>query len=295
MSTDDAPEVDDLTTDAVVDDEPEAPEAEGENAAEELEETPETEEAEEAPEEDEESDDDDEAFSNLDPNTLPKELRATYRSMQRDYTAKMQEVAQLRDQAAPLSEWAGFLDQQGINPGEAPLDAFKALAAGFEEAGVDVDALLFGESEATDGPEDLDLDALVESDDPTIAALARHIQQTGQKVDQRSQAEQQAEQDQQALVHMSEQFKSIAEEMGVETLDEDYAMVLAEAAKLDENGLPDLLAAHDRIQKVTGVRKERVKQSKKAPKSPPDGSAGREDYDVTDENQRKARMRALAG
>jgi len=293
MFTDDAPDVDETTDDAVVDDEPEATEAEGEDVTEESPETPEAEAEEETAEE--EPVDDEEAFSNLDPKTLPPELRATYRSMQRDYTAKMQEVAQLREQAAPLSEWAGYFDQQGINPAEAPLDAFRALAAGFEEAGVDVDALLFGESEAMDGPEGLDIDALAEDEDPRIAAMARYIQQTNQKVDQRTEAEQQAARNEAATVRMGEQFRAIAEEMGVEQLDHDYAKRLATIAELDENGMPDLMGAHDFIQQATATRKERVKQSKKAPKSPPDGSAGREDYDVTDEGERKRKMLARFG
>jgi hypothetical protein len=303
MSTEDAPEVEDTTAD-VVDTEPEAEVAEGvEEDAPESEEV-DAEESEEEPEA--EADDEEGSFTNLNPNDLPKELRPAYREMRRDYTQKMQEVAELRKQAEPLTEWAGFFEAQGIDPAseDAPVEAFIALKEAFEAQGADVRELLDIEPEYDDADEGPDLSELAASDDPIAAGLARQnmaLQQRIERLEQftngMTEAEQKAQRDAEATQHLSDQFDSIAEEMDMDKGSpefQEYARELADMSRIDEDGTIDVLSVHDRIQKLTGVRREKVKQSKQAPKTPPAGSPGREDYDATDGDARRKHMLAIA-
>lgn len=53
-----------------------------------------------------------EPFTNFDPNVLPEDMQAVYRSMQGDYTRKTQELADMRRQYESLSE-------MGVDPSEA--------------------------------------------------------------------------------------------------------------------------------------------------------------------------------
>lgn len=291
MSTEDAPEVDDTTAD-VVDTEPEAELADGvEEDAPESDEA-ETEDTEE--ESEEEASGEEGSFTNLNPNDLPKELRPTYRNLMRDYTQKTQALAEARKQVEPLNEWAGFFETQGIDPAseDAPVEAFLALAQAFEAQGADVSELLYGEG--AEQEDSFDLDSLTDDDDPRVAALAQRLAQVEQSVSGMTEAEQQSHRDQVAVTHMGEQFHAIAEEMGVERLDDEYANLLVKTADLDSNGLPLLADAHDQLQKLTGARREKVKQSKQAPKTPPAGSPGREDYDATDPEAIRRHMLAIA-
>jgi len=52
-----------------------------------------------------------ESFTGFDPNSLPEDLQAVYKSMQADYTRKTQDLAELRQYDA--------LSQMGVNPNEA--------------------------------------------------------------------------------------------------------------------------------------------------------------------------------
>jgi len=67
-----------------------------------------------------------ESFTGFDPNTLPEDMQAVYRSMQGDYTRKTQEIAELRRQYESFSEAGvdpdvalqavGFLQELNTNP-----------------------------------------------------------------------------------------------------------------------------------------------------------------------------------
>lgn len=53
-----------------------------------------------------------ESFTGFDPNTLPEDMQAVYRSMQADYTRKTQDLAEMRRNFESFSE-------QGVDPNEA--------------------------------------------------------------------------------------------------------------------------------------------------------------------------------
>ncbi len=301
MSIDETTDLDTEEVVETVDDEPTTEEVEGfeEDDTEPSDADAQESDTEEEPDDPEaEAEDDEESFTTLNPNELPKGLRPFYREMQRDYTQKTQELAALRQQVEPLSDWGGFFEAQGIDPGseEAPAEVFVALAQAFESQNPGaVNELLgvTGDGGEGDG-QDLALSTLAEDDNPVVAALAKRLEQVEQGLTGIKTAEQQ-QANEQAMTHfLGEQFSQIAEEMGLDKLDPEYAQTLVRMADFDENGLPKIADAHDQLQKVTGVRKQRIKQSKKAPKAPPSGPAGAEDFDPTDEKARKAHMLSLA-
>jgi hypothetical protein len=78
-----------------------------------------------------------ESFSSIDPNTLPPELQAVYKSMQSDYTKKLQPIADMRKKADAFDKvssrsdfrdwWSGATKEQKADFKEQKAEAEKTL------------------------------------------------------------------------------------------------------------------------------------------------------------------------
>lgn len=206
---------------------------------------------------------------------LPPELEARYKSMQADYTRKTQELAEQRKEAEAALEFINALQDESQRA-----DALRQLAD-FVGENEYLTAAGF-EADAEDNEQE-PMDDFGGLNDPRVDQLAAEWEDY-----KKSQQEKE-------ILHEIETFtEGEMSRLGIEDDREQQAVLsIAATLDLDQNGLPQIDAAYKMLNDLFGEKQKSWIDSKKAPRQPLQGAAGEEDFDFSNEDERRKRMAAL--
>ena len=207
---------------------------------------------------------------------VPPELEGRYKSMLGDYTRKTQELAELRKDAEQATEFMSALQDDTQRE-----SALRQLA---EYVGEDTYLTAAGfEADGEDNDEYDSEDEELGFSDPRYDQLAAELE--SYKMNQ---------QEKEILTEIESFTNQEMSRLNVEDDREEQAVLsIAATLDLDRNGLPQIQAAYDMLNDLFGEKQKSWIGSKSAPRQPLHGSQGDEEYDFSNEDERRKRMAAI--